>query len=253
MPDFHVIRHVLKPHQPTPGEEYDPNQDMLIVMHRNPNDPDDPTEFGHHIRLYGLSYRKEMWGTADYASTIDMELKDLERYYHRRDDIDYGPHPLADITEHYFNEPPARMQSFAPEYVMQKVMGARPPASTDAVMRMCIDTVLTGLEDVKTCLSSDKKHVFPCKGMTGLSAATIQTRSSVMDKMSEQTQQIRLVPSKPLDELRQLLTDRESELETARNAFVDHALMAAQVPEIMRKRVVETAARQGLLPERHIS
>src|SRR5690242_14348031 len=112
MPELHVVRHVLRTHEPFGAEDYDPGSDMLIVVHKNPNDPDDPTEFGHHIRLQGVAYRKEMWGLPDYASTIDAELKDLERYYHRQEDVEYGPHPLADITEHYFTAPPTRMQSF---------------------------------------------------------------------------------------------------------------------------------------------
>ncbi|MEN6334365.1 MAG: hypothetical protein ABFE01_08890, partial [Phycisphaerales bacterium] len=65
MPAIDVIRHVIRPHEPAGDEEYDPSHDMLIVVHKNPNDPDDPTEFGQHIRLQGLSYRKEMWGLAD--------------------------------------------------------------------------------------------------------------------------------------------------------------------------------------------
>jgi hypothetical protein len=86
--------------------------------------------------------------------------------------------------------------------------------------------------------------------MTGLSADTADIRSDVTNRMEEQTQQIELVSSKPLDDLRQLLTDRESELEAVREGFVNHALMHAQVPEIMRKRVVNHAVANGLLSER---
>jgi hypothetical protein len=250
MPEFHVVRYVLRPHEPRPQEEYDPASDMLIVVHKNPNNLDDPTEFGHHIRLQGIAYRKEMWGLPDYASTIDMELKDLERYYHPQEEIDYGPHPLAAITEHYFEAPPSRMKSFAPSYVMQRIMPAVMPATTDGVMRMCIDTVLSGVEDVKGCLSSSEKQTFPCKGMTGLSSDTVKTRSETSDRMQEQTQQIELVSSKPLDDIRQLLTDRESELEGVRQGFVEQALMQAQVPEIMRRRVVNHVVQNGLLPDK---
>lgn len=252
MPEFHVLRHVLRPHQPVGGEEYDPGSDMLIVVHKNPHDPDDPTEFGHHIRLHGLAYRKEMWGLPDMASTIDMELRDLERYYHPQDGVEYGPHPLADITEHYFNVPPEKMKSFAPEYVMQRIMPAVAPGTPDGVMKMCVDIALAGIEDVKTCLGSAKKHAFPCKGMTGLSAATVDRRADVMNRMEEQTQQIELVSSRALDDVRQLLTDRESELDQVRENFVNHALVTAKVPEIMRQRAVKSAARQGLLPERFL-
>lgn len=249
MPEFHVIRHVLRAHAPFGAEEYDPGSDMLIVVHKNPNDPDDPTEFGHHIRLQGVAYRKEMWGLPDYASTIDAELKDLERYYHRQEGVEYGPHPLADITEHYFTAPPARMQSFAPDYALDRVAQGIMPASAGGAMRLCIDTVFSGLEDVKNCLGSADKKTFPCRGMTGLSADSVAKRSDVMTRMEEQTQQIELVSSKPLDGIRQLLTDRESELEQVREGFVNHALMESQVPEIMRQRVVTAAARRGLLPE----
>jgi hypothetical protein len=223
---------------------------MLIVVHRNPNNPDDPTEFGHHLRLQALAHRKEMWGLPDYASTIDMELKDLERYYHRQSQVNYGPHPLANMTSHYFEAPSVRMRSFAPGYVMQRVSQGVMPATTDGVMRMCIDATLSGVDDVKACLASPEKMKFPCKGMTGLSTDSATTRSDVMSRMKEQTQQIKLAPSKPLDAIRQLLTDRESDLEGVRNRFVDHVLMETQVPEIMRQRTMETAAREGLLPER---
>jgi hypothetical protein len=223
---------------------------MLIVVHKNPNDPDDPTEFGHHLRLQALAHRKEMWGLPDYASAIDMELKDLERYYHRQDRVDYGPHPLADMTAHYFEAPPERMQSFAPAYAMQRISQGVMPFTTDGIMRMCIDATLSGVDDVKSCLASPEKMKFPCKGMTGLSSDSVMTRSDVMHRMGEQTQQIELASSKPLDDIRQLLTDREGDLEGVRNRFVDHVLMETQVPEIMRQRTIETAAREGLLPER---
>lgn len=249
MPDLHIIRHVVRPHEAFGSEEYDPGSDMLIIVHRNPDDPDDPTEFGHHIPLQGIAYRKEMWGLPDYASTIDAELKDLERYYHRREDVNYGPHPLADITEHYFTAPPARMASFAPDYVLDRVAQGVMPANTDGAMRMCIDTVFSGIEDVKDCLGSAEKKSFPCRGMTGLSTDSVTKRSDVMTRMDEQTQQINLVSSKPLDNIRQLLTDREGELEQVRDGFVNHALMESQVPEIMRQRVMTAAARRGLLPE----
>jgi len=247
-----VIRHVVRPHQPVDGEEYDPSHDMLIVVHKNPNDPDDPTEWGHHIRLQGLSYRKEMWGLPDYASTIDMELRDLERYYDRDEETDYGVHPLATITGHYFEGPRSRMKSFAPDYVFDRVqsaMGAR-PGTTDGTVRMCMDVVLSGIDDVKGCLASSEHQTFPCKGMTGLSGDTVKKRKQTMDRMEEQTQRIELVSSGPLDTVRQLLTDRESELETARDNFVNYTLIETSVPEIMRKRVVETAVKRGLLEEK---
>ncbi|MCP9209713.1 hypothetical protein [Streptomyces cucumeris] len=253
MPELHIIRHILRPHEPHKSEEYDPGGDMLIVVHKNPNDPDDPVEFGHHIRLQGLSYRKEMWGAPDYASTLDMELRDLERYYARHEAVDYGPHPLADITEHYFEGPPVRMRSFAPGYVMDRMGQAVMPGTTDGVMRFCVDTVLSGIEDVKSCLASDVKQSFPCRGMTGLSTDSVATRSDVMDRMAEQGQQMDLISSRPLDDVRQLLTDREAELETVRDNFVNHALMESQVPEIMRKRVVGTAIRRGLLTEEGVA
>jgi hypothetical protein len=115
---------------------------------------------------------------------------------------------------------------------------------------MCIDIALSGIDDVKNCLASSQKHSFPCKGMTGLSSDSVGVRSDVIRKMEEQTQQIELVSSKPLDDIKQLLTDRESELEAVRQAGVDHALMTAQVPEIMRKRAVNHAVSNGLISER---
>jgi hypothetical protein len=85
--------------------------------------------------------------------------------------------------------------------------------------------------------------------MTGLSTDTVGARTDTMTRMEEQTQRLELVSSGPLDEVRQLLTDRESELETARDGFVSHALMTSNVPEIMRKRVVAAAVRRGILEE----
>lgn len=252
MPAIDVIRHVIRPHEPAGDEEYDPSHDMLIVVHKNPNDPDDPTEFGHHIRLQGLSYRKEMWGLADYASTIDMELRDLERYYARTSDTeDYGVHPLATITQHYFEGPRTHMRSFGPDYVFDRIesrLTAR-PSTTDGVVQMCMDVVLSGVDDVKGCLASSDKQAFPCKGMTALSVDTVKNRGETMRRMREQTQRLDLVSSGPLDAVRQLLTDRESELETARDNFVNYTLLEASVPEIMRKRVVATAVKRGLLKE----
>lgn len=253
MPELSIIRYEIRPHQPFGSEEYDPNLDQLIVVHRNPEDPNDPTEFGHHIRIGGLAYRKEMWGLADYASTIDMELKDLQRWYGRSRDEDYGPHPLGEITEHYYTAPPTRMQSFAPDYILDQVVQSARPVSTDGAARAVLDTVFTGIGDVKNCLRATKKKSFPCKGMTGLSQDSAATRSRVMDRMGEQTDRMKLVSSKPLDAVRQMLTDRESHLEQFRENFVDHALVESQVPEIMRQRVVRAAARRGLLPERMLS
>lgn len=252
MAEINVIRHVIRPHEPFRDEEYDPAQDMLIVVHKNPNDPDDPVEFGHHLRLGGLAYRKEMWGTPDYASTIDLELRDLERYYDRpTPETDYGTHPLAGITEHYFDAPPARMRSFSPDYVLDRVESRMTalPGTTDGAVAMCLDTVFSGIEDVKGCLASDQKQTFPCKGMTNLSSDTVAKRGESSARMEEQTQRITLISSGPLDDVRQMLTDRESELEAARNGFVDQALLQSHVPEIMRKRVVAAAVRRGILEE----
>lgn len=252
MAQIDVIRHEIRQHNPANGEEYDPAQDMLIVVHRNPNDPDDPVEWGHHIRLAGLAYRKEMWGTPDYASTIDMELKDLERYHARTDpDEDYGTHPLATITEHYFEGPRARMTSFNPAYVFSRVESALTaiPSSTDGVVQMCIDTVISGVVDVKGCLASGDQHTFPCKGMTGLSTDTVGARDRTSTRMEAQTQRLDLVSSAPLDAVRQMLTDREAELEHARETFVNYALLEGNVPEIMRKRVAKAAVQRGILEE----
>lgn len=251
MSEIDVVRHVLRAHQPRKEEDYDPGSDMLIVVHRNPNDPDDPTEFGHHIRLQGLAYRKEMWGLPDFASTVDMELKDLERYYARTGEEDYGTHPLAAITEHYFDAPPVRMKSFAPSYVFDRVEARLTalPVSTDGKVRMMLDTVLDGITDVKGCLAATGKMEFPCRGMTGLSVDSAQKRGDTMQRMEEQTQRMSLVSSGPLDAVRQLLTDRESELDGVRERFVDYTLVESNVPEIMRKRVVATAIKRGILEE----
>jgi hypothetical protein len=252
MAEIDVTRHVIREHQPAKGEDYDPTQDMLIVVHKNPNNPDDPVEFGHHIRMSVIAYRKEMWGLPDYASTIDMELKDLERYYAREsDDEDYGVHPLAGITEHYFEVPPVRMKSFNPDYVFDRVESKATalPATTDGAVAMCLETVLSGVEDVKACLASADQKNFACRGMTGLSTDTVNQRRETNRRTEEQTRRITLVPSAPLDAVRQLLTDREPDLERAREGFVNHALMEGDVPEIMRKRVVAAAVRRGLLKE----
>jgi len=251
MPELHVIRHVIRSRPPAPGEEQDSTQDMLIVVHKNPEDLDDPTEFGHHVPISGLAYRKEMYGLSDYASVIDLELRDLERYYARTAEEDYGTHPLAGITEHYFNAPPVRMRSFGPDYVMDRVEARLTalPATTDGVVKMCLDTVYSGLEDVKGCLASADQKSFPCKGMTGLSKDTVGKRDETTTSITEQTQRMELIPSGPLDDVRQMLTDRESELEGIRDGFVNHALMESKVPEIMRKRVVAAAVRRGILEE----
>lgn len=252
MSELHVIRHVIRPHQPAPGEEYDPNLDMLIIVHRDPLNPDDPSELGHHVPVYGLAYRKEMWGLDDYASTVDLELKSLERWYDRDESgVEYGSHPLADITGHYFEGPKERMLSFAPSYIMDRATAGMTalPGTTDGVVRMCLDVVLSGIDDVKGSLASAEQQTFPCKGMTGLSTDSIDKRSSTMQRMEEQTQRLALVSSGPLDDVRQLLTDRGGEMERAREGFVNHALLEGGVPEIMRKRVVRTAVRRGILEE----
>lgn len=253
MPELHILRHEVIPHQPHGDEDYDPGSDVLVVVHKNPDNPDDPEEYGHHVQLHGLAHRKEMWGAPDYASTIDQELKDLERYYFRQDDVEYGVHPLAGMTHHYFEAPPVRMASFAPDYVMQRVTQTVMPATTDGVMQVCIDTVLSGLDDVKNCLGSKEKKTFPCKGMTGLSTDSVAKRSQTMDLMAEQGQQIELVSSRGLDGVRQLLTDRATELEVVREGFVDHALLQAKVPEIMRRRAVSNAVKKGMLGERALA
>ena len=248
MPELHVIRHEIRSHRPTAGENYDPGSDMLIVVHKNPENPDAPGEWGHHMRLHGLAYRKEMWGLSEYSDVIDMELRDLERYYASDDSVEYGPHPLGAITEHYFNTPASRMKAFSPGYVMDRMAGAV-PATTDGIMRYCVDTVLTGLEDVRGSLAGSRKLAFPCKGMTGLSADSVDTRSHTMKRMGDQTRRITLIPSKGIDDVRQYLTDRAAELDTVKDRFVNRALLEAQVPEIMRKRVIRTAAQRGLIEE----
>jgi hypothetical protein len=252
MTEIDVIRYVVRQHQPAPGEEYDPASDRLTVVHRNPEDPDDPTEFGHTMPLQAVAFRKEIWGLPDYASVMELELRDLERYYARVDPTeDYGVHPLALITQHYFDGPKGRMQSFAPGYVFDRVAAQLTalPATTDGVVEMCLDTVMSGLDDVRGCLASTERQTFPCKGMTGLSTDTVETRSGEMTRMEEQTQRINLVSSKPLDDVYQYVTDRGSELDAARRIFVDHVLVETQVPEIMRKRVISAAFKRGLLEE----
>lgn len=247
MPELDVIRHVIRPHTPFGSEDYDPGSDMLVVVHKNPENPDDPTEFGHHIRLQGLAYRKEMWGLPDYASTIDMELKDLERFYARERDEDYGVHPLAQVTEHYFEAPPVRMQSFSPDYVMDRMDALAVPSTREGAMRMAVDVVMVALDDVKNCLAGPNVQSFPCRGMTGLSTDSVKARNGTMARMQQQTRRLKLISSGPLDAVRQMLTDREPELEKVRKGFVDHVLIQGNVPEIMRKRVMATAARRGPL------
>lgn len=235
MTEINVLHHRVLPHQPARGEEYDPAGDMLVVYHTNPDNPDDPAEFAHHIRLGGLAYRKEMWGLSEYAEVIDAELKDLERFYFRDPQVDYGPHPLADITEHYFAAPSEHMRSFNPEYVIER-MATAVPFSTDGRFAFARDVVISGLQDVRQCLSSKEHRRFPCRGMTTLSEKTIEKRSDVGRRMAEQTRRATLKSTKGLDGVRQYLTDRASELEPVREAFVNHALNEANVPGIMMER-----------------
>jgi hypothetical protein len=249
MPEINVIRHVIRPHEPARGEEYDPGGDMLIVVHKNPHDPDDPVEFGHHVRLQGLAYRKEMWGLSEYSDVIEMELRDLERYYDRGDDVEYGVHPLADITEHYFEAPAQQMKMFNPNYVMDRIGQSAMPASTDGAVRFCVDTVLSGLGDVSLSLGGAEKQAFPCKGMTGLSTRSVDTRSESMEGMAAQTRRLGVPSNDALDTVKQLLTDRAQELDVVREGFVGHALIQASVPEIMRQRVLTAAVKRGLLQE----
>ncbi len=247
MAEIKVLRHILRPHKPYKDEAYDPGGDMLIVVHGNPNDPDDPTEFGHHMRLQGLAYRKEMWGLAEYSDVIDMELRDLERFYDRGDDIEYGMHPLAEITEHYFQAPAEQMRTFNPDYVMESLARTAAPVASENSGEFCIATVLSGLDDVRGCLGSMEKKTFPCKGMTGLSTRSLDARSKAINGMGEQTQRLTLVPGEAIDGLRQVLTDRAGDLDAVREAFVGHVLLEAGVPEIMRRRVLTTAAKRGLV------
>ena len=64
----------------------------------------------------------------------------------RTHEVDYGPHPLADMTAHYFEAPPERMQSFAPRYAIERISQGVMPFTTDGVMRMCIDATLSGVD-----------------------------------------------------------------------------------------------------------
>lgn len=245
MPEIEVIRYEVQKHRPFGDEEYDPSRDMLIVVHKNPEDPSDPTEFGHHMRLQGVSYRKEMWGSADYAEVIDQELKDLERFYFWDAQLHAGTHPLAAITEHYFTAPPARMQSFAPDYILDSAAPtALMPTSRDGQRRLAMDVVMTGLDDVRLCLGASSKKSFPCKGMTGLSTSSVTKRTDGNRRMSEETRKVKLKPGKAIDGLRQYLTDRSSELETSRKEFVDHVLVENAVPDLMLKRVEAAVARR---------
>lgn len=213
MPEIEVVRHVIRPQKPHGSEEYDPAGDVLIVVHKNPEDPDDPTEFGHHIPLQGLAYRKEMWGSSEYADVIDQELKDLERFYFWDPKIHAGVHPLAAITEHYYEAPREQMKSFTPDYILDAQTTTVMAVTEEARGRRHREVVLEGLVDVKECLSSRKKKSFPCKGMTGLSAISAAERSKVNNRMGAQTERITLHPCKALDDVRQYLTDRSSELD----------------------------------------
>jgi hypothetical protein len=238
MAKIDIIRHEIRTAEVVGDEAYDPGRDMLIVFHRNPNDPDDPTEFGHHIQLHGLAIRKEMWGLAEYSDVIDTELRDLERYYDRSEAVEYGVHPLANMTDHYFTAPRKRMKSFSPAYVVNR-MGSAMPVTRQGADDFCVAVALSGIEDVKDCLASASRKSFPCHGMTGLSTDTVARRSVLSDKMGEQTQQLTLVPGAPIDAVRQLLTDRAAEIEDVRSRFVDHVLLEASVPELMRVRAKE--------------
>lgn len=246
MPEIEVIRHVVRPHQHRKSEEYDPSQDMLIVVHRNPNDPDDPTEFGHHMRMEGLSYRKEMLGLAEYADVIDQEIRDLERFYFWDAQKHSGDHPLADITEHYYEGPPDRMKSFAPDYLLDQVdqLSAVGRMTTDSAMRMAADVVLTGLDDVRGCLAAKEGMEFACRGMTSLSADSAAKRRTAVTRITEQSSSVTLKSTKGLDDLKQLLTDRGPELEPSRERFVNHALIESNVPALMMTRVKQAVERR---------
>lgn len=249
MTELHVIRHVIRKHQPEPGEDYDPGSDMLIIVHKNPEDPDDPTEFGHHMRMQALPYQKEVLGLSEYSDVVDTELRDLERYYCRSEALEYGTHPLAGITRHYFEAPSQRMKGFNPHYVIDRTgIQSAAPQSVEGFQRMCADVVLSGIGDVRKCLSSADKQAFPCRQMTGLSTDTRAKRTETLDRLGEQTQQITPVPSAALDDLCQYLTDRASELDKVQDGFVNGALMQAHVPEIMRQRVVRATVERGIAP-----
>lgn len=240
MPEIEVIRHVVRPHRPMGSEKRNPAGDMLIVVHRNPEDPNDPTEFGHHIRLEGLAYRKEMWGLGEYAQVIDQELKDLERFYFWNEQIHTGDHPLAEITEHYYTAPRRRMQNFAPGYLLdaaQKRRSGLAAVTPEARHNEAREVALDGLADIKRCLASTSGRAFPCKGMTGLSLDSATKRSKTLDEMGTQTERTGLKPGKGLDGVRQFLTDRTPDLEVARGSFVDHALMEASIPDQLLKKI----------------
>lgn len=246
MPEIEVIRHVIRPHQHRKSEEYDPSQDMLIVVHKNPNDPDDPTEFGHHMRLEGLSYRKEMLGLAEYADVIDQEIRDLERFYFWDAQKHVGDHPLAGITEHYFDGPPDRMKSFAPDYILDRTdqLSALGRMTTDGAMQMAAEVVISGLEDVRACLASKEGMKHPCRGMEGLSSDSAEKRGTAVSRITEESSAVTLKSTKGLDDLKQLLTDRGPELEPSRKRFVDHALIESNVPALMMTRVKHAVERR---------
>lgn len=246
MPEIEVIRHVVRPHQHRKSEEYDPSQDMLIIVHKNPNDPDDPTEFGHHMRMEGLSYRKEMLGLAEYADVIDQEIRDLERFYFWDAQKHAGAHPLADITEHYFEGPPERMRSFAPDYLLDQAdqLSAVGRMTTDAAMHMAADVVLSGIADVRNCLAAKEGMKFACRGMTGLSQDSAEKRGIAVERMAAESSGVTLKSTKGLDDVRQLLTDRGHELEPSRERFVGHALMESNVPALMMTRVKQAVERR---------
>lgn len=238
MAEIDVLRHEVRVAGLVGDEVYDPGTDMLIIFHKNPNDPDDPAQFAHHIPLHGIAFRKEMLGLDEYSDVLDLELKDLERYYDRGTDVEYGVHPLADMADQYFTGPRKRMHSFDPSYILNRSNSVMPVSLTEqGANDLSASVALSGIDDVKGCLASTSRKTFPCRGMTGLSTDTVARRSILTNKMGEQTQRITLVPGKGIDAVRQLLTDRASEIDKVRSGFVDHVLLTASVPELMRSKV----------------
>lgn len=244
MIELHVVGYRVHQVDPHPGEERDPAGDMLVVLCKNPLDPDDPSEYGFHIQFAGLANRKEMYGLTEYAEVIERELRDAERLYCPRLDVDYGPHPLAAITEHYFEGPPQRMRSFAPGYVVNRLTSTL-PFSTDGLHRLAVDTALSGLEDVKESLRAPERQTYPCQGMTNLCADSVDKRGETLRRIEEQTQEVKVVTSRALDEVCQFVTDQARRLDEIREGFVNRALMEGNVPEIMRRRSLDYLTRQA--------
>lgn len=234
------------------GETPDPNSNMLVVMHKNPLDPNDETEFGFHIPVLGIATRAESLGWDNYGDVVRTAIQLAVAELRGEDQV-----PSASIsaagTQSPYHSPFARSTA---EYFAGAAMAAEsmklPEAPVGAVRRMrTVGTVdpqlFVGLDAIASALRAE-----PGSGALARSSQAVGVLSEVASRSATVRSDARIVVEERTagvilvnDDVHLALDDwiqtNVSQVNDARSRWMNHVMQASGARGILTTRIEQAA------------